>query len=59
LERGILTDNSFALSTKTVWGGFMEIAARKGRSEKPDLTCGIFGEHGGDPNQFTPANVSD
>jgi hypothetical protein len=37
----------------------MEIAARKGRSEKPDLTCGIFGEHGGDPNQFTSANVSD
>jgi pyruvate, orthophosphate dikinase len=30
----------------------MAIAISKGRSVKPDLECGICGEHGGDPQSI-------
>jgi pyruvate,orthophosphate dikinase len=30
----------------------MAIAIEKGRSVKPDLECGICGEHGGDPKSI-------
>ena len=28
----------------------MEMAVKKGRQTRPDLKCGICGEHGGDPS---------
>jgi pyruvate,orthophosphate dikinase len=31
-------------------GQLVEMAVRKGRETRPDLKCGICGEHGGDPN---------
>jgi len=30
----------------------MDIAIRKGRAARPDLECGICGEHGGDPESI-------
>jgi pyruvate,orthophosphate dikinase len=30
----------------------MEIGVTKGRATKPDLKCGICGEHGGDPSSI-------
>jgi pyruvate,orthophosphate dikinase len=31
-------------------GQLVEMAVKKGRDSRPDLKCGICGEHGGDPN---------
>ena len=31
----------------------MRIGITKGRKERPDLECGICGEHGGDPDSIT------
>jgi pyruvate,orthophosphate dikinase len=31
-------------------GQLVEMAVKKGRESRPDLKCGICGEHGGDPN---------
>jgi pyruvate,orthophosphate dikinase len=31
-------------------GQLVEMAVKKGRTTRPDLKCGICGEHGGDPN---------
>ena len=33
-------------------GQLMQLAVEKGRSVKPDLECGICGEHGGDPESI-------
>ena len=30
----------------------MDMAVKKGRKIKPDLECGICGEHGGDPQSI-------
>ena len=45
----IIRDNPFATLDTTGVGQLMQIAVQKGRSVKPDLKCGICGEHGGDP----------
>ena len=31
-------------------GQLVEMAVKKGRQTRPDLKCGICGEHGGDPS---------
>ncbi len=49
LERGILPENPFTTIDADGVGELMRIAIKKGRSQKPDLECGICGEHGGDP----------
>jgi pyruvate,orthophosphate dikinase len=52
MERGILHDNPFATIDQDGVGALMAIAVQKGRSVKPDLECGICGEHGGDPKSI-------
>jgi len=52
LGSGILPDNPFATIDRDGVGALMKIAVKKGRSVKPDLECGICGEHGGDPKSI-------
>jgi pyruvate,orthophosphate dikinase len=52
MENGILPDNPFATIDKDGVGELMRIAITKGRSVKPDLECGICGEHGGEPQSI-------
>ncbi|RPJ11410.1 MAG: pyruvate, phosphate dikinase, partial [Desulfobacteraceae bacterium] len=52
LGSGILPENPFATIDRDGVGELMDIAVRKGRSVKPDLECGICGEHGGDPKSI-------
>ncbi|MEZ4526912.1 MAG: putative PEP-binding protein [Desulfobacterales bacterium] len=49
IEQGILPDNPFATIDRDGVGQLMKIGIEKGRKVKPDLECGICGEHGGDP----------
>ncbi len=49
IEKGILPDNPFATIDRDGVGQLMKIGIEKARSVKPDLECGICGEHGGDP----------
>ncbi len=49
LEKGVLDYDPFqVLDTKGV-GQLVEMAVKKGRSTRPELKCGICGEHGGEP----------
>ncbi len=52
METGILTENPFTTIDKDGIGELMKIAVQKGRNIKPDLECGICGEHGGDPKSI-------
>ncbi|MBA3035799.1 MAG: pyruvate, phosphate dikinase, partial [Desulfobacterium sp.] len=52
LGSGILPDNPFATIDRDGVGELMRIAIKKGRSVKPDMECGICGEHGGDPKSI-------
>jgi pyruvate,orthophosphate dikinase len=52
MESGILPNNPFATIDRDGVGELMEIAVKKGRAIKPDLECGICGEHGGDPKSI-------
>jgi pyruvate,orthophosphate dikinase len=49
-EEGILKANPFASIDVTGVGQLMKIAVERGRATRPDLKCGICGEHGGDPS---------
>jgi len=52
LENEILPSNPFATIDRDGVGELMHTALTKGRSVKPDLECGICGEHGGDPDSI-------
>jgi pyruvate,orthophosphate dikinase len=52
LSAEILAKNPFATIDRDGVGELMDIAVRKGRSVRPDLECGICGEHGGDPESI-------
>jgi pyruvate,orthophosphate dikinase len=52
LGSGILPDNPFSTIDRDGVGELMDIAVKKGRTVKPDLECGICGEHGGDPKSI-------
>jgi pyruvate,orthophosphate dikinase len=52
ISEGILPDNPFATIDRGGVGELMKIAVTKGRARKPDLECGICGEHGGDPTSI-------
>jgi pyruvate,orthophosphate dikinase len=49
ISAGILPDNPFATIDPEGVGELMRISMEKARRVKPDLICGICGEHGGDP----------
>jgi len=52
MELEILPENPFAVIDRDGVGELMRIAVEKGRSVRPDLECGICGEHGGDPESI-------
>ncbi len=52
MESGILPANPFATLDRDGVGQLIELAVTKGRSTKPDMECGICGEHGGDPKSI-------
>jgi pyruvate,orthophosphate dikinase len=52
MENGILEENPFATIDMDGVGELMRIAVNKGRSQRPELECGICGEHGGDPKSI-------
>jgi pyruvate, orthophosphate dikinase len=49
IDQGILPNNPFATIDRDGVAALMAMAIEKGRRVKPDLECGICGEHGGDP----------
>jgi pyruvate, orthophosphate dikinase len=49
LEAGLLPADPFATLDDEGVGELIRLAARRGRSTKPDLHLGVCGEHGGDP----------
>jgi len=49
LKKEILERDPFQTLDTAGVGQLIEMAVRKGRSVRPDLKCGICGEHGGDP----------
>ncbi len=49
IEHGILPDNPFQTLDQDGVGQLMKICVGKGRTTRPELECGICGEHGGDP----------
>jgi pyruvate,orthophosphate dikinase len=52
MESGILPANPFATLDRGGVGELIDMAVKRGRATKPDLECGICGEHGGDPQSI-------
>ncbi|MFZ1201001.1 MAG: putative PEP-binding protein, partial [Desulfobacterales bacterium] len=52
IDQSILPNNPFATIDRDGVAALMAIAIKKGRSVKPELECGICGEHGGDPQSI-------
>ncbi|MDO4952002.1 MAG: PEP-utilizing enzyme, partial [Bacteroidales bacterium] len=50
LEKKILDVDPFQVLDQNGVGQLVQMAVQKGRSVRPDLKCGICGEHGGEPN---------
>jgi len=50
LDKDILEKDPFQSLDQTGVGQLVEMAAKKGRSVKPNLKLGICGEHGGEPS---------
>jgi pyruvate,orthophosphate dikinase len=46
----LLADDPFQVIDRQGVGKLMEMAVRQGRQTRPNLKCGICGEHGGDPS---------
>jgi pyruvate,orthophosphate dikinase len=52
IEDGILEENPFQTIDRDGVGQLMDMTVKKGRSTRPELECGICGEHGGDPSSI-------
>ena len=50
LEKKILNVDPFQVLDQEGVGQLVKMAVEKGRATRPDLKCGICGEHGGDPS---------
>jgi pyruvate,orthophosphate dikinase len=50
LEKKMLDVDPFAQIDEEGVGQLVELAVKKGRQTRPNLKCGICGEHGGDPS---------
>ena len=50
LDKKILKVDPFQVLDQTGVGQLIEMAVENGRKTRPDLTCGICGEHGGEPS---------
>jgi pyruvate,orthophosphate dikinase len=52
VEQKILLKNPFQTIDRDGVGQLMDVTVKKGRKTRPELECGICGEHGGDPNSI-------
>ena len=52
LEKGLLRANPFENVDDAAVGELVRIAVERGRQTRPGLTCGVCGEHGGDPSSI-------
>ncbi len=52
VTKKILPENPFTTLDKDGVAQLMKIGIKKGRQVRPDLECGICGEHGGDPQSI-------
>jgi pyruvate,orthophosphate dikinase len=52
VDQGIMNDNPFHSIDREGVGSLMAMAVQKGRSVRPEMSIGICGEHGGDPNSI-------
>lgn len=50
IEKKILKNDPFQVLDQKGVGQLVQMATEKGRSIRPDLKCGICGEHGGEPS---------
>jgi len=50
LEKKILSVDPFQVLDQNGVGQLVEMAVNKGRTVRPELKCGICGEHGGEPS---------
>lgn len=50
LDKGILKNDPFAVLDQNGVGQLVQLATERGREIRPDLKCGICGEHGGEPS---------
>lgn len=50
LDRKILSVDPFQVLDQNGVGQLIDMAVKKGRSVRPELKCGICGEHGGEPS---------
>ncbi len=50
LDKKILNVDPFQVLDQTAVGQLIEMAVDNGRKTRPNLTCGICGEHGGEPS---------
>ena len=50
MEKKILNVDPFQVLDQTGVGQLVEMAVKKGRGTRPELKCGICGEHGGEPS---------
>lgn len=50
LDKMILREDPFQILDQNGVGQLIKMATEKGRSVRPDLKCGICGEHGGEPS---------
>ncbi len=50
IDNEILPNDPFAVLDQEGIGKLIEIAVENGRKTRPDLKCGICGEHGGEPS---------
>jgi pyruvate,orthophosphate dikinase len=48
-ERGVISVSPFETIDRSGVGRLVRIAVEEGRAARPDLTLGVCGEHGGDP----------
>ncbi|MBD3195022.1 MAG: pyruvate, phosphate dikinase [Candidatus Lokiarchaeota archaeon] len=56
LNKEILQDNPFEILDQKGVGQLMKIAIERGKQARPDLKCGICGEHGGEPQSINFAH---
>ncbi|MFW9929791.1 MAG: putative PEP-binding protein, partial [Candidatus Thorarchaeota archaeon] len=52
LNKEILEQNPFESLDQKGVGKLMKMAINDGRNTRPDLKCGICGEHGGEPKSI-------
>ena len=50
LEKGVLPEDPFQILDQEGIGQLVQMGVERGRATRPDLKCGICGEHGGEPN---------